>query len=195
MIFYLLLTIEVFELAVLSLQLFVCTMNSNLFVFNKIVKIKYNINYEELSKLKFTDASLLIKYVKKLAEKDGFKLHNKDSQNSNRIRFYCYQSKSAKSPRPSCPFHLNFNKSMNCEFYRLSSSSTFEHNHEINQTSEFDQEIKEEVCLLKSVGISNFHIITTISKKFGVSISIQDIKAYQKTNPNVSGSQIDPLIS
>ena len=118
--------------------------------------------FTELSSLRFQDSQQLIKYCKELAQRNGFRLINKDKQCTDRIRLICNQKVLNKNTRQTsktnCNFHLNFNRKNGV--YVLSNKSVLVHNHETFRNSVLISETwQDEIIRMKKIGINNFQII------------------------------------
>ena len=156
-------------------------------------------NYEELSQTKFTNGKDLSDYLKNLAESCGFKICKLDSQNSDRIRFYCSLQQTHKSvkrtKKSGCPFHLSFRQNIN-GIYILSRHSNFEHSHELEipQNNIYPDQLHEDVHYLKKVGVSNFQIIRYVEDKYAISLTQNDIHNIYKTEDTGNDSETELLL-
>ena len=138
-------------------------------------------NFEDISNLSFSNKEELKQYLQKLAFENGFKIFVRDSC-SDRIRFYCSERQTHKnvvqSVKSDCPFHLNFNRDSN-GLYKLSPNSNFLHTHPLKIKEITTHQIPDEICniikSMKEIGISNFHIITYVEKKFNLMITVKEI--------------------
>ena len=153
--------------------------------------------FESLSSLSFTCGSELCSYLKELSARNGFGIYLKDSKNANRLRFYCSNHQlhlNVKNTRKTgCGFRLVFNKNSN-GIYVISKYSNFEHSHQIsNQMCTVDQPIQQEIATMKKIGICNFHIICYIEKKFGISITREDIQKFSSKNEKINYSETKML--
>lgn len=151
-------------------------------------------NFEDLNKLSFQSGEELSNYLKGLAKRNGFKIYQKDSKTSNRIRFYCSYHQMHKDVKNTnkigCNFHLSFNKNAN-GIYILSKNSNFTHLHNI-EIEEYDNldEVQEDVICMKKIGISNYHVIMYIESKYNISLTRYDISKMLKEDPcNVSETE------
>ena len=149
--------------------------------------------YAELRDLKFQDSEQLIQYCKELAQKNGFKLINKDKQCTDRIRLICNQkilNKNTKqTSKTNCNFHLNFNKKNGV--YVLSDKSVLIHNHEtVNNNTLISETCQDEIIRMKKIGINNFQIIEYIFQKYNVQITSIDISKLIKVNSTAHQSKI-----
>ena len=137
-------------------------------------------NFDELSKLSFSNGEQLKRCVQQLAVQRGFKLFCKDSCSSNRLRFYCSKHQIhpnvKRSTKIECPFRLTFNKNIN-GIYILSPQSNLCHSHSLEyiQENELPEEIIYKIRTMKEIGISNYHIILYIEKNFQHLITSKDI--------------------
>lgn len=152
--------------------------------------------YAELRDLKFQDSEQLIQYCKELAQKNGFKLINKDKQCTDRIRLICNQkilNKNTKqTSKTNCNFHLNFNKKNGV--YVLSDKSVLIHNHEtVNNNTLISETCQDEIIRMKKIGINNFQIIEYIFQKYNVQITSIDISKLIKVNSTAHQSEIQML--
>ena len=139
------------------------------------------LNFDELRRTTFTNGEVLIHFVKRIAIQNGFQVYSRDSSSASRIRICCSKHQIHKnvtrSKKSECPFRLYFNRTSNGN-YKISPNSIFDHSHPLDFVPEVELEEETQTIIksMKDIGISNFHIICYIERKFNISITVKDIQ-------------------
>jgi len=158
-------------------------------------------SHEYLSTLRYTHVESLVKYLKGMADRCGFKLSLKDSIKNRSIRMYCSKGNTSKgehkTSKTDCPFKLIIiQKFDNGEYFVVSPASCLDHNHEtIPKGYDLNNKTKSDIVKLSEMGLSAQLVQDVLFNIEGIQVSQKEIGEISTSISVMKDQDTDPLFS